>query len=109
MRITLRPVREANLEELYAAHVDIANRGASFRSASSPSPKGEPKLHTFPKTRQSAQIVKKIRAWPWPKRPEREPPGGREARPALLELMGRPSLTARDVALVTHDPAALPT
>ncbi len=28
--ITLRPVREADLEELYAFHVDIANRGEFF-------------------------------------------------------------------------------
>jgi RimJ/RimL family protein N-acetyltransferase len=29
-RIQLRPVREADLDALYAAHVDIANRGAFF-------------------------------------------------------------------------------
>ena len=29
-RITLRPVREADLDELYAAHVNVANRGAHF-------------------------------------------------------------------------------
>jgi [ribosomal protein S5]-alanine N-acetyltransferase len=28
--ITLRPVREADLEELYAYHIDIANRGEFF-------------------------------------------------------------------------------
>ena len=29
-RITLRPIREADLEAAYAAHVDIANRGTFF-------------------------------------------------------------------------------
>ena len=29
-RITLRPVRESDLDELYLAHVDIRNRGAYF-------------------------------------------------------------------------------
>lgn len=29
-RVTLRPVREADLDAMYAAHVDIANRGAFF-------------------------------------------------------------------------------
>lgn len=50
MRSTLRPVREADLEELYAAHVDIANRGAQFSLGVQSEPEGEPKLHTFPKT-----------------------------------------------------------
>ena len=29
-RITLRPVREADLDAMYAAHIDIGNRGAFF-------------------------------------------------------------------------------
>jgi [ribosomal protein S5]-alanine N-acetyltransferase len=29
-RIRLRPIREGDLEELYAAHIDIANRGAFY-------------------------------------------------------------------------------
>lgn len=29
-RITLRPVRAADLDEMYAAHIDIANRGSFF-------------------------------------------------------------------------------
>ncbi len=29
-RVTLRPLREADLDQAYAAHVDIANRGAYF-------------------------------------------------------------------------------
>ena len=29
-RITLRPVREADLDAMYAAHVEVRNRGAFF-------------------------------------------------------------------------------
>ena len=36
--IILRPVREADLDAMHAAHVEIRNRGAFFRSVWSPSP-----------------------------------------------------------------------
>jgi hypothetical protein len=62
MRITLRPVREAHLEELYAAHVDPANRGAQFPLGVQSQPRRGAKTSHLPEDPQSRGIVKKIRS-----------------------------------------------